>query len=724
MKKSLLIFLFFVLTANAFADSTFVSTLRVGKFGGAIRDMKFVNSTTGFCVGDDIGIPTNLFFAKTTDAGVTWQSITPAGLDRNPAAVEFINATTGIVVGNGGLIMRTTNAGVNWTTISVAPYDGNFGDVAFSGVDTGYACGAPTALATTTSVFKTVNGGLTWTPLNTNCQSTRTCLDLFGNQTIVCAGNSGVVIRSTNGGTSWDSLRFGTQAFNGIRKTGSSTVWVVGNSQVVYKSTDKGATFTLALDNGPSPLYSVDFLDSTKGLIVGSNGLNYITSNGGTSWDSLSAGQFTAQVLFSACYKSATEIFASGQQGTILRSSNSGTVWEYVESSNRFHAIDVTQSGNGFYVAVGWRGAIIKSSNYGASWTFMKSAQGFELYDVKVFDANTFYVCGGGGTFGITTNGGTTFTYRNTPVGSATNRTMYWFNLNEGYCAGDNGELYYTTNAGTTWTSQLSWGASNNDIEDVTFIDNNTGYVSGQLGRIAKTTNRLTWDSTGITHPTTSYVWEMKWLNATTGFAGSQNGGIYKTTNGGGVWALNVDTTGLSGVNVYSFDFNFDRGIAVGTKGKVFRYNTSPPNPTFWIPTQTNVTGPNGTPLDFWGCRMPSVNNAVICGYQGAILNVAISPPVRIVNGSEVVTNYSLEQNYPNPFNPTTKIRFAIPRSEFVKITIFDISGKEVEQLVNENLIAGAYEAEFNGANLSSGTYFYKIETNSFSDTKKMILVK
>ena len=88
------------------------------------------------------------------------------------------------------------------------------------------------------------------------------------------------------------------------------------------------------------------------------------------------------------------------------------------------------------------------------------------------------------------------------------------------------------------------------------------------------------------------------------------------------------------------------------------------------------------------------------------------------------VTKYSLEQNYPNPFNPSTTIKFAIPANEFVKITIFDMSGREVQLLVNENLTAGVYEADFNGANLSSGTYFYKIETNSFSDTKKMILVK
>ncbi|MBS1513904.1 MAG: choice-of-anchor D domain-containing protein [Bacteroidetes bacterium] len=95
-----------------------------------------------------------------------------------------------------------------------------------------------------------------------------------------------------------------------------------------------------------------------------------------------------------------------------------------------------------------------------------------------------------------------------------------------------------------------------------------------------------------------------------------------------------------------------------------------------------------------------------------------------ILNLSTVEAKYSLEQNYPNPFNPQTKIRFAIPKEGFVKLVIFDVSGREVSQLVNEKLSAGTYEAEFSGVNLSSGTYFYKIEAGNFVETKKMILVK
>ena len=89
-----------------------------------------------------------------------------------------------------------------------------------------------------------------------------------------------------------------------------------------------------------------------------------------------------------------------------------------------------------------------------------------------------------------------------------------------------------------------------------------------------------------------------------------------------------------------------------------------------------------------------------------------------------VPVKYLLYQNYPNPFNPVTKIKFEVPKSEFVRISVFDILGREVKTLVNEKMTPGVYEYEFNAGYLSSGVYFYKMESGDFKDVKKMILVK
>jgi len=89
-----------------------------------------------------------------------------------------------------------------------------------------------------------------------------------------------------------------------------------------------------------------------------------------------------------------------------------------------------------------------------------------------------------------------------------------------------------------------------------------------------------------------------------------------------------------------------------------------------------------------------------------------------------VPAKFALMQNYPNPFNPVTRINYELPITNYVSIKIFDISGKEVAQIVNEVKQAGYYSVSFNASALSSGTYFYKLTTDNFSDVKKMVVAK
>ncbi len=99
--------------------------------------------------------------------------------------------------------------------------------------------------------------------------------------------------------------------------------------------------------------------------------------------------------------------------------------------------------------------------------------------------------------------------------------------------------------------------------------------------------------------------------------------------------------------------------------------------------------------------------------------------PVGIINiSSEIPNEFSLGQNYPNPFNPATKIKFALHNKSFTNLVIYDRLGREVEKLVNEQLNAGSYEADWNASNFPSGVYFYKLTTGDFSKTNKMLLIK
>jgi hypothetical protein len=137
------------------------------------------------------------------------------------------------------------------------------------------------------------------------------------------------------------------------------------------------------------------------------------------------------------------------------------------------------------------------------------------------------------------------------------------------------------------------------------------------------------------------------------------------------------------------------------------------------------------------GVLAPSLVGYMFNGTSaGAGVIYAGSGPANIwYNGSDILTEttpvsilvpdkFSLSQNYPNPFNPVTSIQFGISKSGFVKLVVYDITGKEIRTLVSDNMNAGTYEVNFDGSNLGSGTYFYKLSAGNYSETKKMMLLK
>ena len=92
--------------------------------------------------------------------------------------------------------------------------------------------------------------------------------------------------------------------------------------------------------------------------------------------------------------------------------------------------------------------------------------------------------------------------------------------------------------------------------------------------------------------------------------------------------------------------------------------------------------------------------------------------------GEIIPDEYSLSQNYPNPFNPTTKIKFSLPEASNVELKVYDALGNIVENLVNGSYNAGVYEVDFHAANISSGVYFYRLKTENFLQTRKLMLLK
>ena len=118
-----------------------------------------------------------------------------------------------------------------------------------------------------------------------------------------------------------------------------------------------------------------------------------------------------------------------------------------------------------------------------------------------------------------------------------------------------------------------------------------------------------------------------------------------------------------------------------------------------------------GLVLDGW-----YVDDIKLTNYNSNITSVG--------NQNEIPEVYSLSQNYPNPFNPSTSIAYSIPVKGLVSIKVFDILGKEAAEIVNEVKEAGSYNINFNASALSSGIYYYRIQSGSFTETRKMMLIK
>ncbi len=111
-------------------------------------------------------------------------------------------------------------------------------------------------------------------------------------------------------------------------------------------------------------------------------------------------------------------------------------------------------------------------------------------------------------------------------------------------------------------------------------------------------------------------------------------------------------------------------------------------------------------------------------GNYGNIIKYVYQKPTNVQPEPGKISSFYLTQNYPNPFNPATTINYQMPELNFVTIKIYDVLGKEVATLVNEEKPAGNYQIEFNGANLPSGIYFYRIQADDYVETRKMVLLK
>jgi photosystem II stability/assembly factor-like uncharacterized protein len=325
-------------------------------------------------------------------------------------------------------------------------------------------------------------------------------------------------------------------------------------------------------------------------------------------------------------------------------------------------------------------------------------------------------------------------------ISGYSHRYTYFINNDTGFVTGFDGnnyEIWKTTNGGITfipYLGHIGWGVIN--FLKYKINDEYYGWCVSD-GSMYKTTNSgNNWFQVGGA----GSLWQLEFINENTGF-GTTPGGtdMLKTTNGGLNWISYVLPTGngivlnqiknfkLISNNVIYGDYGVRQFPNNGFRGIIWKSTNGGVNWGFQQPDTSYHFGYTG--IDFtdslngWSYNIHTTNGGGPIIYMG------------ITNNYEIPGVYILKQNYPNPFNPTTTIEFSLPKDSYVKLKIFDITGRTVFWVINDFLLYSGnhkYKIDaFNTLGLSSGVYFYRLEAtqrnknnNVFTETKKMLYIK
>ncbi len=430
----------------------------------------------------------------------------------------------------------------------------------------------------------------------------------------------------------------------------------------------------------------------------------------------------------------------------LIFSANTYSQWIYCTGSGSISGLGSNPGvycldGNTAIAVGGVTGAprVFKTTDGGT--TFVNASgnlSGGELYAGCIIDANTFLVgdgpASGSANIKRTSDGGTTWTtvlttggaggFFNGIVKAATDPN---FLIAQSDAFAGTAVIFVSTNGGLNWTAQNQTGVgfTIGSLPAVFCIDNQFyGCGASTAPRIGYTMNGgSTWTGTAASVTgtfTSGAAFHNNKLNGLIVSSASYPN-VSRSTNGpGGPWT--TVPTGIAGTST----LNVLRWVP-GTD--ICYMTTSMVTNSILVTTNSGLTWSGMTTNSITGFFDISVQNngGTINGYavagDGSV--VKLSSPVGIdPTNTTTPSKFALEQNYPNPFNPSTTIKYSIPVSGNVSIKVYNSLGVEVMTVVNKDHVAGNYVENVDLSALSSGIYFYTLNANGFTDTKKMMLVK
>lgn len=525
--------------------------------------------------------------------------------------------------------------------------------------------------------------GETWRYSHNGLPADVTCFFLTksGSDTYVGTCQAGL-FKSTDFGENWSACNNGIYAAQtlDIIFDKDETLYAACWSNGIYKSTDYGYSWR-QINNGLTNVNLYTIIVDTNGVFMAGtdNGI-FRSTDKGEHW--IKTAVPGNDFCFSLFKDKRNRIYSLNYGDGIYRTTDLGDTWQEIDNgfASSFIFGFAIDSSNNIYAGTR-NGYIYKSTNDGLSWTQLRNSS--NIYNSVIVD---MVIAPNGNIFATnmregvlrSTDNGTTWTVKNNGLSSLMAASLNINSKGKIYMATQKDDkFYYSSDNGESWQNILS-NLTNTTVNQIRFDKYNNVYLA---------TDESVWRNADAITP-------VEIVNLTAQTEGN---------------SVSLEWTTVTEVNNYGFTierkvFNsaqwvqiaFIKGAGSSSKPVTYSYTD------------------NKIPSSKYNYRLKQTD------YDGSRKYYYFSKEITITGPS----SFSLSQNYPNPFNPSTTIRYSIKDAGLVKLEIYDILGRKITTVVNEEKQPGEYEVNFNGNNLSSGIYFYKLTTGSFTQIRKMQLLK
>jgi len=712
--KKFTIFFFLIFYSIVFNNNLFSQWARTnaGVEGGIIFSVYAVPSTnTVYCGSNGSGV------FKSTNAGENWYPVNNGIADYGLYPTTFAATTGGVFMGanysstNGGGMYRTTDEGSTWVKIN----SGLAGKSLM--INMAINVNNNVVIGTDSGLFRSTNNGNNWVNISSNMGSTINVQSLYySNDTLIAGTESGMYF-STGAFSNWTAINTGlpVKAPHTIARY-NNKIYIVYFSGGLYVSDNNGASWSAANYNLAASLNSRWLYVFNNTLFLSSNGGVYALGN--NTWTNMNSGLPTDFAYFYCLTSVPGKMLTCTYSRAMYATTNNGASWQQKISgltASSMQGNKILNIDNVLFAASSVNG-VYKSTDGGINWITVNNGNNLRCNNIY-YSGNKLYALTDNGVFS-TTNSGETWVSQSAGLSGNDLKVRCMFADGAVSYIGTYNGVWKSTDNSQSW-SQTSFYAAQSYINSIAKVNGvimvGSEGVSNSLVRLND--GGASWQQIRFYQSFNPQVFDI-FVEGNTMFIGTGHG-VHSSTNTGANWTMLNNGLGLD--PYVSCIIRVDQNLLYCTQtaggngiyrssnnGAVWEEVTG--DGPFWTDFRS-VISYNGKLFISMGIGIYSRNESNLTNVGNPVSNI-------------IPKEFNLKQNYPNPFNPATTIKFSVPKNQFVKINIYDASGKMVRELLNEYKTAGEYDVIFNAGNLSSGVYFYELQSESFSETKKMLMVK